>query len=54
MKRLNNQLDVDFIGGEGGLTKKEETALSTFFKKKRVTKEKVVHLDKKKKALKDS
>ena len=35
MKQLKNQLDVDFIGGQGPLTESEEKALSDFFKNKR-------------------
>lgn len=35
MKQIKNQLDVDFIGGQGSLTESEEKALSEFFKKKR-------------------
>lgn len=31
------ELDVDFIGGQEGLTKEEEKALSDFFKKRKLT-----------------
>lgn len=32
MKQKNNELDVDFIGGLGPLTKEEEKAISEFIK----------------------
>ncbi|MDX2047365.1 MAG: hypothetical protein SFU87_11295 [Chitinophagaceae bacterium] len=32
MKQNKNELDVDFIGGMGPLTKEEEKAISEFFK----------------------
>lgn len=32
MKNKLKELDVDFIGGEGSLTKKEEQAISEFIK----------------------
>lgn len=32
MKRNKKELDVDFIGGEGSLTKDEEKAISDFIK----------------------
>jgi hypothetical protein len=32
MKRKQTELDVDFIGGSGTLTKKEEEAISAFIK----------------------
>ena len=32
MKRNKNELDVDFIGGMGPLTKEEEKAISEFIK----------------------
>lgn len=32
MKQNKNELDVDFIGGLGPLTKEEETAVSEFIK----------------------
>ncbi len=32
MKQRKNELDVDFIGGEGTLTKKEEKSISEFIK----------------------
>lgn len=37
-----SQLDVDFIGGQGPLTKEEETLLSEFFKKRKGTAKKRV------------
>lgn len=33
-------LDVDFIGGQEGLTKEEETALSAYFSSKKLSKKK--------------
>ena len=35
MKQFKNQLDIDFIGGQGSLTESEEKALSDFFRNKR-------------------
>lgn len=35
MKTKKEELDVDFIGGQGSLSKEEEIALSDFFKSKR-------------------
>jgi hypothetical protein len=32
MKNKSTELDVDFIGGQGPLTKSEEQAISEFFK----------------------
>ena len=32
MKQLKDELDVDFIGGTGPLTKEEEKAISEFIK----------------------
>lgn len=32
MKQYKNELDVDFIGGAGSLTKEEEKAISDFIK----------------------
>jgi hypothetical protein len=32
MKHRKNELDVDFIGGAGSLTKEEEKAISEFIK----------------------
>ncbi len=37
MTRKKIELDVDFIGGQEGLTKEEEKALSDFFKKRKLT-----------------
>jgi hypothetical protein len=39
MKAKKIELDIDFIGGLGPLTKEEEKALSDFFKTKKVMKE---------------
>ena len=36
MKSKNTELDVDFIGGQGTLTKAEETAISNYFKSRKV------------------
>ena len=43
MMKNKNELDVDFIGGEGPLTKEEEKAISEFIKasKERNGKQKV-------------
>lgn len=35
MKKTKLELDVDFIGGQGPLTKEEEKALSEFFNKRK-------------------
>jgi len=35
MKSRKNELDVDFIGGEGPLTKEQEKLNSEFIKQKR-------------------
>lgn len=32
MKQHKNELNVDFIGGQGSLTKEEETAISEYIK----------------------
>lgn len=37
MKTKKIDLDVDFIGGQGPLTKEEENALSDFFKQRKLT-----------------
>lgn len=37
MTRKKIELDVDFIGGQDGLTKEEEKALKDFFKKRKLT-----------------
>lgn len=39
MKTIKKELDIDFIGGHGPLTKKEEKALSDFFKAQKLMKE---------------
>jgi hypothetical protein len=35
MKSKNIELDIDFIGGQPGLTAQEEKALSVYFAKKK-------------------
>jgi len=40
MKEKNNELDVDFIGGMGPLTKEEERKISDFIKASKEHKEK--------------
>ena len=37
MKTKKTDLDVDYIGGQGSLTKAEENALSEFFKQSKKT-----------------
>lgn len=37
MRTSKNELDVDFIGGQGSLTAEEEKALSDFFKERKST-----------------
>ena len=37
MKTKKTELDVDFIGGQSGLTQAEEKALSEFFKQKKIS-----------------
>jgi hypothetical protein len=49
MKHLKNQLDVDYIGGQGALTEDEEKALSEFFQERRVSKNRDVRVFKSKK-----
>ncbi len=36
MKNKKKELDVDFIGGEGHLTKEEEKSISKFIKKSKL------------------
>ncbi len=38
MKTRKTELDVDFIGGQGALTKKEEKMISDFLKKRSLKK----------------
>ncbi len=38
MKHKQEELDVDFIGGEGSLTAQEEKALSAYFQQKKLAK----------------
>ena len=38
MKARKNELDVDFIGGEGPLTKEQEKLISDFIKKRKAKK----------------
>ena len=40
MKQNKNELDVDFIGGMGALTKEEEKAISEFIKSSKERREK--------------
>jgi hypothetical protein len=40
MKHTKNELDVDFIGGLGPLTKEEEKAISEFIKASKARKQK--------------
>lgn len=40
MKRISKELDVDFIGGQGPLTKDEEQAISEYIKKQKLLKAK--------------
>jgi hypothetical protein len=40
MKNKSTELDVDFIGGQGPLTKKEEQAISEFIKAQKLLKAK--------------
>ncbi len=37
MKKKTIELNVDFIGGKGSLTKEEEQALSDFFKSQKIS-----------------
>jgi hypothetical protein len=37
MKSKRIEFDVDFIGGQSGLTSQEEKALSEYFAKKKIT-----------------
>lgn len=41
MRRLKNELDVDFIGGQVPLTKEEEKAISDFIKAKKIKNKKL-------------
>ena len=43
MKAKKLELEVDFIGGEGALTAKEEKALSEFFKQRKASNKKNTH-----------
>jgi len=40
MKHKKRELDVDFIGGQGPLTKEEEKAISEYLKNKKLLREK--------------
>lgn len=40
MKSKSNELDVDFIGGQGPLTKEEERAISEFIRAQKLLKAK--------------
>jgi len=50
MKNKQEELDVDFIGGEGSLTAQEEKALSAYFHQKKLAKLAANKLESKKKA----
>ena len=50
MKTIKNDLEVDYIGGEGSLTIEEEKALSEFLLKRKIAH--TQYSDKKSKALK--
>ena len=39
MKNRKNELDVDFIGGEGPLTEQEKKALNDYFNSKKTKKQ---------------
>ncbi len=43
MKNKTKELDVDFIGGEGPLTKEEEERISEFIRHQKLLKLKRVH-----------
>ena len=42
MKTKKKKLEVDFIGGQGALTKSEEDALSVYFKNKKTKSKKII------------
>jgi len=42
MKTKKEKLEVDFIGGQGALTKSEEDALSAYFKKAKLKSKKII------------
>jgi hypothetical protein len=48
MKTKRVDLEVDFIGGLGSLTKEEEFALSNYFKKKQLDSQKTVQVNRRK------
>jgi hypothetical protein len=48
MKRKSKELDVDFIGGQGPLSKTEEQAISEFIKKQKLLKTKNQNRNKRK------
>jgi hypothetical protein len=48
MKTKRVDLDVDYIGGEGSLTVKEELALSNYFKQKKLISKRSVSVTHKK------
>ena len=41
MKNKSKELDVDFIGGQGPLTKEEEQAISEYLKAKKLLQKKL-------------
>jgi hypothetical protein len=47
MKEKKMDLDIDFIGGEISLTKKEELALTKYFKNIKQRKIKIIKIDRK-------
>jgi len=42
MKTKKEKLEVDFIGGQGTLTKSEEEALNGYFKKQKTKSKKII------------
>lgn len=42
MKTKKEKLEVDFIGGQGALTKTEEDALSAYFKKQKAKSKEII------------
>ena len=45
MKTKRIDLDVDFIGGQGSLTKDEEIALNDYFKQKKLLSKRSIHIN---------
>ncbi len=48
MKTKNKELDVDFIGGQGPLTKAEEEMISNYLKNQKILKKKTATSSRKK------